>query len=126
MKTIADSVSLVSFLGYSTVLHFGPNSEAFPLFRFDGVYDYRVTFLGALAIFVAETCSSFVARSACLWLYSVRRSCLAGLTAQVDVTAVGLDAFARYEGLLEAVLWTEAHVISDVLLFLCAEAKSVG
>ena len=48
------------------------------------------------------------------------------LTTQVDVTAVGLDAFARYEGLLEAVLWTEAHVISDVLLFLCAAAPALA
>ncbi|CAH7667491.1 hypothetical protein PPACK8108_LOCUS1892, partial [Phakopsora pachyrhizi] len=113
LRNLAENVTMVSFLGWLTILHFGPNHNVYPFFNFKGTdrdnqdpYNYRLTVVASLAIWTIELVSSFFSRVLCFMIY------------RIDVTNVGLDEFRNYSELLPACIITSVHVLSDMLLFL--------
>ncbi|KAH9813758.1 hypothetical protein DFH28DRAFT_895467 [Melampsora americana] len=111
IRNLAENVTMLSFLGWLTILHFGPNSNVYPFFRFENPdendpYTYRLTITASLCIWTIELVSSFLARGLC-WLIH-----------KVHVTDVGLSEFRNYPELVPACIITSIHVLCDMLLFL--------
>jgi hypothetical protein len=68
------SLSVVAFLGWLSILHWGPNTAIYPFFAFDSPddpYTYRLTLTASLIIFAAELFSSWIARAVCWMCYGV-------------------------------------------------------
>lgn len=122
LRNLAQNVTMVAFLGWVSILHFGRNQKLYPFFSFvdttgqddannpndndDDPYNYRLTMLGSLAIWASELLTSFLARCLCRW------------TMGVDVTNLGLDEMREFPDLLPTCVWTSVHVLMDMLLFL--------
>ncbi|GAA5891660.1 hypothetical protein JCM6882_006159 [Rhodosporidiobolus microsporus] len=109
LRNLSEVVTMIAFLGYLSILHWGPNQQIYPFFAFDSPddpYTYRLTLTASLVIFVTELFSSWVARGVCWVCYGV------------DVTNLGLDQFREHPELVIASIFTSCHVLSDILLFL--------
>ncbi|KAI5481736.1 hypothetical protein MNV49_000013 [Pseudohyphozyma bogoriensis] len=109
LRNLAENVTMVAFLGWLTILHFGPNTQLYPFFAFDSdtdPYNYRLTAIASLTIWATELTSSFIARNLVWGLY------------KLDVTNIGLDEFREHPELVIACVWASIHVLSDLLLFL--------
>lgn len=109
LRNLAQNTTMIAFLGWVSILHFGPNQNMYPFFAFADKrdpYNYQLTMLGSLAIWASELVSSFVARQICLYALDV------------DVTNLGLDEMRNYPELVSSVAWTSVHVLMDMLLFL--------
>lgn len=68
LKTWAANTTMAAFLGWVTILHFGPNRPAYPYFDFsepgsqDDLYSWQLTFTASFVVWLCEIVSSFVAR----------------------------------------------------------------
>lgn len=78
LKTWAANTTMASFLGWVTILHFGPNRPAYPYFDFshvgvkDDLYSWQLTFVASFVVWMCEIISSFIARHAMSWAFDVR------------------------------------------------------
>ncbi|CEH17005.1 Major facilitator superfamily associated domain [Ceraceosorus bombacis] len=109
LRNLAQNTTMLAFLGWVSILHFGSNQHLYPFFAFDDKrdpYNYQLTMLGSLAIWASELVSSFLARWLCLYCFSV------------DITNLGLDEMRQHPELVTSVVWTSVHVLQDCLLFL--------
>ncbi|GAA6002989.1 hypothetical protein JCM10207_001932 [Rhodosporidiobolus poonsookiae] len=109
LRNLSEVVTMIAFVGWLSILHWGPNQAVYPFFAFDSPedpYTYRLTLTASLIIFAAELFSSWIARGMCWLLYGI------------DVTNLGLDTFREHPELVIACVFTSAHVLSDMLLFL--------
>ncbi|EIW68504.1 hypothetical protein TREMEDRAFT_32284 [Tremella mesenterica DSM 1558] len=93
-RGLAQNVTMVGFLGWLSILHFGPNQQIYPFFRFsptpDDPYTYSLTFTASLVIWGSELISSFIARQ------------IMSFSFDVDVTNVGLNEMREYPELVPA------------------------
>lgn len=109
-RALAQNTTMVSFLGWLAVLHFGPNSAIYPFFRFNSTpvdpYTFAMTFYASLAVWGSELLSSFAARRIMQRAFNV------------DVSQVGLDAMREYPELVPACGWASVHVSMNILMFL--------
>ncbi|KAK4057154.1 hypothetical protein OIO90_001649 [Microbotryomycetes sp. JL221] len=109
LRNLSENVTMVAFLGWLTILHFGPNKAIYPFFAFDtstDPYNYRLTAIASLIIWATELGSSLVARVVIWWGFGL------------DVTNLGLNEFRDHPELVVACVWTSVHVCMDILLFL--------
>ena len=62
LRTIAQHTTMLAFLGWLSLLHFGINQPLYPFFAFDDddSYNYRLTIIGSLAIWASEMASNFL------------------------------------------------------------------
>lgn len=121
---------MLSFLGWLTILHFGPNSNIYPFFRFENPdkndpYTYRLTVTASLCIWTIELVSSFLARGLCWLIHRVHVTDVSGGRGVPDYIQtnqccsslkVGLSEFRNYPELVPACIITSIHVLSDMLL----------
>lgn len=109
LRNLAQNTTMLAFLGWVSILHFGSNQPLYPFFAYDNKHDpynYQLTMLGSLAIWGSELLSSFVARQICYFAY------------RVDVTNLGLDEMREFPELLPTIGWGAVHTLMDMLLFL--------
>ncbi|GAC71790.1 hypothetical protein PANT_5d00069 [Moesziomyces antarcticus T-34] len=109
LRNLAQNTTMLAFLGWVSILHFGSNQPLYPFFAYDNKHDpynYQLTMLGSLAIWASELVSSFVARQICY------------LAFRVDVTNLGLDEMREFPELLPTIGWGAVHTLMDMLLFL--------
>lgn len=109
LRNLAQNTTMLAFLGWVSILHFGSNQPLYPFFAYDNKHDpynYQLTILGSLAIWASELLSSFVARQICYLAY------------KVDVTNLGLDEMREFPELLPTIGWGAVHTLMDMLLFL--------
>ncbi|SCV69809.1 BQ2448_1203 [Microbotryum intermedium] len=109
LRNLSENVTMAAFLGWLTILHFGPNKQIYPYFSFestDDSYTYELTATASLIIWATELGCNFVARQVIWIIYGL------------DVTNLGLDAFRELPELVVACFWTSIHVLMDMLLFL--------
>lgn len=98
---------MVAFLGWITILHFGPNNQLYPFFSFESTsdpYTYRLTIIASLIIWGSELLSSFLARLVIWFCY------------KLDVTNIGLDEFREHPELVICAIVMSIHVLMDMLL----------
>ncbi|WWC63478.1 uncharacterized protein I303_106081 [Kwoniella dejecticola CBS 10117] len=105
-RGLAQNVTMVGFLGWLSILHFGPNQHIYPFFRFDPTpedpYTFPLTFIASSIIWGSELISSFIARL------------LIALAFGINVSQIGLDEMREYPELG----WASVHVSMNILLFL--------
>ncbi|GAA5952906.1 hypothetical protein JCM3765_003002 [Sporobolomyces pararoseus] len=109
LRNLSENVTMVAFLGWVTILHWGPNQLIYPFFSFadpSDPYTYQLTISASLVIWIAELFSSWMARGVCWLAYGI------------DVTNVGLDQLREHPDLVVACIWASTHVLMDILLFL--------
>ncbi|CAD6886464.1 unnamed protein product [Tilletia controversa] len=109
LRNLAQNTTMIAFLGWVSILHFGNNQQLYPFFAFadkSDPYNYQLTMLGSLAIWASELITSFVAREICKWAF------------HVDVTALGLDEMRAYPEIVPTCVWSTIHVLMDMLFFL--------
>lgn len=109
VRGLAQNVTALSFLGWLCILHFGPNSQRYPFFRFSysgDPYTFQLTFLATLAVWTLETISSYFARK------------IMTRISGVDCVEVGIDEVRQYPELSVACGWASIHILSNILLFL--------
>lgn len=106
LRNLAQNATMAAFLGWVSILHFGPNQALYPFFAFGDRYDYSKTMLGSSTIWASELASAFLARFICKHVFAV------------DVTNLGLGDMRAYPELVPTCLWTSVHVLMDMLLFL--------
>lgn len=65
LRNIAQHTTMLAFLGWLSLLHFGFNQPLYPFFAFDDndPYNYRLTMMGSLAIWASEIFSNFLTAS---------------------------------------------------------------
>lgn len=107
-RNLSENVTMLAFLGWLSLLHFGPNQAIYKFFDFpeDDPYTYRLTLIASLTIWGFELLSSFVARALFWLLY------------ELDVTNIGLDEFREHPELCVASVYCSIHVLQDLLFFL--------
>ncbi|GAA5919976.1 hypothetical protein JCM1841_004408 [Sporobolomyces salmonicolor] len=109
LRNASENVTMVAFLGWLSILHWGPNQQIYPFFAFENRYDpytYRLTLTASLVIWATELISSYLARLVCWIAY------------EVDVTNIGLNTFREHPELVVTCIWAATHVLMDILLFL--------
>lgn len=98
LKTWAANTTMAAFLGWVTILHFGPNRPAYPYFDFsepgasDDLYSWQLTFTASFVVWICEIISSFVARSIMQKAYDFRvdKEMQSEMTAYPDLLPGGL------------------------------------
>ncbi|ORX38362.1 hypothetical protein BD324DRAFT_620547 [Kockovaella imperatae] len=109
-RGLAQNVTMLGFLGWLTILHFGPNAQVYPFFRFsptpEDPYTFPLTFTASCAIWGSELVSSFIARQVMLYAF------------KIDVSQVGMDEMREYPELVPACGWASVHVSMNILMFL--------
>lgn len=70
LRNTAQHTTMLAFLGWLSILHFGINQPLYPLFSFDDKdpYNYRLTMFGSLAIWASEIASNLLATTVRLLL----------------------------------------------------------
>lgn len=108
LRNTAQHTTMLAFLGWLSLLHFGINQPLYPFFAFDDndPYNYRLTMLGSLAIWASEFVSIWVTTGICWLLYGV------------NMAQVGLAEMRLYPELVPTCVWTSLHVLMNMLFFL--------
>lgn len=108
LRNIAQHTTMLAFLGWLSILHFGINQPLYPFFAFDDddPYNYKLTMLGSLVIWASEFASIWVTTGICWLLYGV------------NMAQVGLAEMRLYPELVPTCVWTSLHVLMNMLFFL--------
>lgn len=108
LRNIAQHTTMLAFLGWLSILHFGINQPLYPFFAFDDndPYNYKLTMLGSLAIWASEFVSIWITTGICWLLYGV------------NMAQVGLQEMRLYPELVPTCVWTSLHVLMNLLFFL--------
>lgn len=107
LRGIAENVSMMAWLGWVVVLHYGYNKKIYPYFSFEDErdpYTFSLTFWASCATWAAEICAGWV----------VRRIMKYGFGFQVTKEAI--EDFGRFPELLPAVGLVSVHVLTSMLL----------
>ncbi|EPQ64234.1 Bgt-1222 [Blumeria graminis f. sp. tritici] len=124
IRSLAESVSMMAFLGSILVLHYGPNQDVYPYFTFDramnqnssslGVsnyspnssgddYDFSLTFYASIVTFACEIVAAWI----------VRRIVWFGW--HINVTEEAVQDLATWAELLPTVVVVMVHVLQNML-----------
>lgn len=107
LRGLAESISMVAWLGWVVVLHYGYNKKIYKYFSFEDPsdpYTFRLTFWASLATWAAELCAGWI----------VRRLMERWFTFQVTKEAVG--DFGKFPELMPAAGLVSVHVLTSMLL----------
>ncbi|KAF3935328.1 hypothetical protein ABW19_dt0207828 [Dactylella cylindrospora] len=110
LRGISENVSMLAFLGWIVILHYGPNREVYPYLSFrdqdvlqDG-YTFELTFFASLVTWALEIISS----------WAVRRVFWLGW--EFGVTGEGKRDLVDFEGLLVASVAGMVHALMNMLM----------
>ncbi|KAG4303408.1 hypothetical protein PCK1_000372 [Pneumocystis canis] len=110
IKTLAQNITMISFLGWICILHFGPNKTLYPYFTFsskessnDDVYSFKLTFFATLVVWASELISSFITRL------------IMKLSFKFEVTNEALKDMMEFPDILPAALAVCIHVLQNML-----------
>lgn len=96
LRGLAESISMIAFLGWCIVLHFGWNTKIYPYFSFkdsNDEYTFELTFWASLATWGCEMAAGWVVRRVMRLAFGFR------------VTQEAVRDFGVYPELLPACLW---------------------
>lgn len=106
IRSIAENVSMLAFLGETIVLHFGTNQDVYPYFAFDDPtepYNFSMTFYASVITWACEIVAGWV----------VRR--IMAVAFRFNVTAEGKMDLASWPELLPTSLAVMVHVLQNML-----------
>ena len=122
IRSLAENVSMLAFLGSILVLHYGSNKDVYPYFAFDGdedsntppadgggmvssgdEYNFGLTFYASVVTWACEITAGWVVRRL-LWLGW-----------KVDVTGEGMQDLRMWPELLPTGVVVMVHVLQNML-----------
>ncbi|KAL1924122.1 uncharacterized protein VTP21DRAFT_7157 [Calcarisporiella thermophila] len=108
LRNLAENTTMIAFLCWVTILHFGPNRAVYPYFQFcaSNNINFNFTLFASLVVWSNELASSFVTRLIFRHLF------------RLDVTREAIHDFKRYPDLIVALVLVMIHVMQDMLFAL--------
>ncbi|KAG9305979.1 hypothetical protein G9A89_009303 [Geosiphon pyriformis] len=106
LRNTAENATMLGFLCWVIILHFGPNKRAYPYFQFDDgtLYTFNLTFKASCGVWVSELISTYITRQ---------------IFRRVFKHSVSLEAaidFETYPELLVTMVLVIIHILQDMLL----------
>ncbi|WBW74827.1 transmembrane transporter [Schizosaccharomyces osmophilus] len=105
VKCVASNLSMLSFLGWSVILHFGPNAAIYPYFTFakDSPYSFKLTFYASSAVWASELIAAYFTRLIMSKYYDF------------EVSLEAIRDFVEYPDMIPAFIFVGIHVLQNVL-----------
>ncbi|KAI9023884.1 hypothetical protein CLU79DRAFT_748625 [Phycomyces nitens] len=112
LRNLAENTTMLGFLCWVNILHFGPNRAAYPYFHFDeqvsedSPYTHQTTFIAALIIWTSELTSAYITR----WTFK--------RYFKHSVTQQAIREFTQYPEMIIGFVLVMVHVLQNILLAL--------
>lgn len=106
IRSLAENVSMLTFLGSVLVLHFGANKDVYPYFAFDDPnepYDFRLTTIASATTWACELTAALALRA------------IVGYAFGVDPAAEGTLDLVVWPELLPTSVAVMLHVVQNML-----------
>ncbi|ORX66347.1 hypothetical protein DL89DRAFT_226743 [Linderina pennispora] len=108
LRNKAENATMLGFLCWVTVLHFGPNSPHYPFFQFkpeddEFNYKYDLTIKASAYVWLSEIIASRVVRFQLRWLY------------KQNMSNEAVDDFRRYPHVVPVMVLVTIHVLQNVV-----------
>ncbi|EPY50029.1 fungal protein [Schizosaccharomyces cryophilus OY26] len=105
VKCVASNLSMLSFLGWSLILHFGPNAAIYPYFTFtkESPYSFKLTFYASSAVWASELIAAYFTRLIMSKYYDF------------EVSLEAIRDFVEYPDMIPAFIAVGIHVLQNVL-----------
>lgn len=104
IRSLAENVSMLAFLGSVLVLHYGPNKDVYPYFAFDELpYDLGFTFYASMITWACELAAAIILRVLIRYCFGVNP----GLEGKTDL--------AVWPELLPTSVAVMLHVLQNML-----------
>ncbi|KAJ1932547.1 hypothetical protein FBU59_006335 [Linderina macrospora] len=108
LRNKAENATMLGFLCWVTVLHFGPNNPHYPLFQFkpeddEFNYKYDLTIKASVYVWLSEIISSRVVRLLVRWLY------------RQNISNEAIDDFRRYPHVVPVMVLVTIHVLQNMV-----------
>ncbi|KAJ2556752.1 hypothetical protein EV175_001792 [Coemansia sp. RSA 1933] len=108
LRNKAENATMLGFICWVSVLHFGPNSRHYPYFRFEPKddefnYEYSLTIRASVYVWASELLASRVVRFIFRHVYAL------------DVGAEAVSDFRRYPHVVPVLVLVTVHVLQNIL-----------
>ncbi|KAJ2910431.1 hypothetical protein GGI21_000879 [Coemansia aciculifera] len=108
LRNKAENATMLGFLCWLTVLHFGPNRRHYPYFQFEPEndefkYEYSLTLRASIYVWISELLSCLVVRSLFRWMY------------KQDTGEETVLDFRRYPHVVPVMVLVTIHVLQNIL-----------
>ncbi|KAI7877894.1 uncharacterized protein EV154DRAFT_429401 [Mucor mucedo] len=118
LRNLAENTTMLGFLCWVNILHFGPNRAAYPYFHMDdqdgSPYNHNLTVIAALVIWTSELTSAFITR------LTFKRAF------DFSITQQAISEFERYPEMIIGFVLVMVHVLQNILLALIKLDFSTG
>ncbi|CAG8465354.1 3135_t:CDS:2 [Ambispora leptoticha] len=106
LRNLAENATMLGFLCWVLILHYGPNKRAYPYFQFDDGNEYTVelTVKASIGVWISELTSSYVTRH--IFRKAFKHS----------VSEEAVKDFVRYPEMIVTMMLVVIHVLQDMLL----------
>ncbi|KAJ2701215.1 hypothetical protein H4R19_005424 [Coemansia spiralis] len=108
LRCKAENATILGFLCWVTILHFGPNRRHYPFFRFEPIsnepsYEYSLTVRASIYAWASEFVASRVVRCMFRWFYDH------------NISSEAVHDFARYPHVVSAMVLVTIHVLQNIV-----------
>ncbi|KAI8994866.1 hypothetical protein BDB01DRAFT_714710 [Pilobolus umbonatus] len=109
-RNLAENTTMLAFLCWLNILHFGPNRAAYPYFHMDdrdgSPYNHQRTFIASLIIWTSELTSAYITRRTFKKYFNH------------SVTKQAVLEFEKYPEMIVGFIIVMIHVLQNILLAL--------
>lgn len=110
LRNLAENTTMLGFLCWVNILHFGPNRAAYPYFHMDdrdgSPYNHKLTVMAAIVIWTSELTSAFITRFTFKKVF------------KHSITLQAIREFERYPEMIIGFILVMVHVLQNILLAL--------
>lgn len=110
LRNLAENTTMLGFLCWVNILHFGPNRAAYPYFHMDdrdgSPYNHNRTVIAALVIWTSELTSAYITR------FTFKKAFKHSITQQA------IREFERYPEMIIGFVLVMIHVMQNILMAL--------
>lgn len=110
LRNLAENTTMLGFLCWVNILHFGPNRAAYPYFHMDdrdgSPYNHNLTVIAALVIWTSELTSAYITRFTFKKVFNH------------SITQQAVKEFERYPEMIIGFVLVMVHVLQNILLAL--------
>ncbi|KAJ1997834.1 hypothetical protein H4R26_005683 [Coemansia thaxteri] len=108
LRNKAENATMLGFLCWLTILHYGPNRRHYPYFQFERKndefnYEYSLTLRASVYVWVSELVSSFIVRCLFRWIH------------KQDTGSETVLDFRRYPHVVPVMVLVTIHVLQNIL-----------
>ncbi|KAF1800040.1 hypothetical protein FB192DRAFT_1285381 [Mucor lusitanicus] len=110
LRNLAENTTMIGFLCWVNILHFGPNRAAYPYFHMDdkdgNPYNHQLTVIAAIIIWTSELTSAYITR------HTFKKAFNHSITQQA------VREFERYPEMIIGFVLVMIHVLQNILMAL--------